>query len=82
MRGRAKNPKRAKPRDYVDLAHVTTSAEIARWYSYSHDTVIMAINTRKIAAKKVSNRWLVSIPSVIALWGDIPKGTKDTEVWN
>jgi hypothetical protein len=65
-------PHKAKPQHYTCLKYVTTLAGAARLYKRDKKTVRYAIDAGNIAAVQDGRNWLVSIPSLIAYWGNPP----------
>jgi hypothetical protein len=65
-------PHKAKANHYNCLNHVTTLAGAARMYYRDPKTVRYAIDTNNLAAVRDGRVWLVSIPSLVALWGEPP----------
>lgn len=63
-------PHKANPQHYLCLKHVTTLAGAARMYQRDANTIRYAIDTGNLAAVKDGHNWLVSIPSLKALWGE------------
>lgn len=65
-------PHHARPSHYDPLKQVSTLASVARRWKRDKKTVICAIDSGNIAAQKDGRIWLVSIPSVLAWWGNPP----------
>jgi hypothetical protein len=65
-------PNKAKQNHYQCLAQVVTMSEAARMYYRDRQTVRYAIDAGNLAARQCGRNWLVSVPSLIALWGNPP----------
>ena len=63
-------PHKAKRQHFRCLKYVVTAAEAARMYEVNIRTVMYAIHANNLAAHKLGSVWLVSVPSLIAYWGD------------
>lgn len=65
-------PNKAKTQHYSCLKDVVTLSEAARLYYRDKKTVRYAIDAENLAARQCGRNWLVSVPSLIALWGNPP----------
>ena len=54
----------------LDTLKVVTIPEICKWWGKSRKSVLMRIYQDDLIARQSSKTWIVSIASVIALWGE------------
>lgn len=59
-----------------DLFAVATVAEVSQRWEKHKNTVLWAIVEGKLDARKTPNGWLITVESVIRLWGQ-PKARPD-----
>jgi len=65
-------PYQADKKMFEPLAFVTTISEAAElWYRH-RSTIRYAIDAGNIAAVQSGRTWLISVPSLVAIWGDPP----------
>ena len=57
---------------YKPLESVATPGTVALVWCRSYTGVLHAINLNHFAARKCGKTWLISLPSVVAYWGDPP----------
>lgn len=62
-------PHLAKLEHYKHLNLVTTLAEACRMYGKDRKTVLYAIDTGNLAARKEGGIWLISTASLMSYWG-------------
>jgi hypothetical protein len=65
-------PHHARREHFAPLDQVSTLASVARRWKRDKKTVAYAIDAGNIAACRDGRIWLVSIPSVVAWWGNPP----------
>lgn len=65
-------PHHARRAHYAPLEQVSTVASVARRWKKDKKSVVCAIDSANIAARKDGRIWLVYIPSVVAWWGNPP----------
>jgi hypothetical protein len=61
--------KLAKPSYFDDLMRVTTISTVARYWHYHPETVRYHCERGSLAAVKDGGTWLISLQSVVDLWG-------------
>lgn len=60
---------KARQKHFNDLMRVTTVSSVAEYWGVAKNTVVYHILRENIAAVKDGGIWIVSIQSVIDLWG-------------
>lgn len=65
-------PHKASNQHYAPLRQVVTLSTAARLYCRDRSTIRYAIDAGNLAACKDGRIWLISVPSLVALWGNPP----------